>query len=72
MKKNAHVHPTKIYFFVLVVVLPLVSGCLTALAQSNPAAPAGAVTPQVDHFDVTQVDRSLDPCVDFYQYTCKK
>ena len=65
-------HPAKTCFFVLVVVLPLASACLTALAQSNPAAPAGIATPQLDHFDVTQVDRSLDPCVDFYQYTCKK
>jgi hypothetical protein len=45
------VHPAKTYFFVLAVVLPLVSGCLTALAQANPAAPPATVTPQLDHFD---------------------
>lgn len=27
---------------------------------------------QLDHFDLNAVDKSLDPCVDFYQYTCKK
>jgi hypothetical protein len=66
------VHPARTYFFVLAVVLPLVSGCLTALAQSNAAAPAGTVTPQLDHFDVTQVERDLDPCTDFYRYACQK
>jgi putative endopeptidase len=66
------VHSAMTRFFVMAVVLPLVADCLTALAQSNPAAPAATVTPQLDHFDVTQVDRGLDPCADFYQYACKK
>ena len=67
-------YPAKTYFLVLLLVSGLlVSGCLTAAAQSNPTPPApGAANPQLDHFDVTQIDRSLDPCVDFYQYTCQK
>jgi len=68
------VHTTKTYAAVLV----LVSGCLTVLAQSmlaqsKPAQPAPqAAISQLDHFDVAQVDSGLDPCVDFYEYTCKK
>jgi putative endopeptidase len=73
-KRSSCLHTAKTYAAVLV----LVSGCLIVLArpmlaQSKPVQPAAqAAAPQLDHFDITQVDNSLDPCVDFYQYTCKK
>lgn len=67
-------HTAKTY----TVILVLVSSCFTVLAQSmfaqsKPAQPAHpTAVPPLDHFDVTEVDSSLDHCVDFYQYTCKK
>jgi len=66
-KRGSCVHPVKTYLAILF----FASSCLVVLAQLNPAQPAPAI-PQLDHFDITEVDSSLDPCVDFYQYTCKK
>jgi putative endopeptidase len=47
-----------------------------AFAQDNSLKDSPDKTPdkapQLDHFSLDQLDHTIDPCVDFYQYTCKK
>src|SRR3954447_11420104 len=50
-------------------ILPLIFLCsaatfMTAQNQNLNTAP--------DHFDLNSIDKSLDPCTDFYAYSCKK
>src|SRR3954462_1237074 len=42
---------------------------LCAMAQTPPPADS---TPKLEKFDPTIIDKSKDPCQDFYAYTCSK
>ena len=48
-------------------------GWLVLLAASVCLAqPPAQKPPQLDRFDASMLDKSKDPCVDFYQYSCSK
>jgi len=55
--------------FARLVIVAVVLCPVLGLAQQMPAA---APAPKLEHFDPNMVDRTLDPCQDFYQYACSK
>jgi len=44
---------------------------LGSTAQTAPDSSTNSM-PSLQHFSIDQVDRSLDPCTDFFQYACSK
>ena len=45
-----------------------------SVAGPNPNPPDASSTemPKMERFNPDQVDKTLDPCNDFFEYTCKK
>jgi len=44
---------------------------MACVSLARAADPPDAI-PALEHFDPSQVDRTLDPCSDFFQYACSK
>ena len=52
-----------------ILIAPIV--LLFGVTLTSGWAESGNEVPSLNHFDPNQVDRSLDPCNDFFQYACK-
>jgi len=48
----------------------LLFSALLSVAQTAPSSSSSEFPKQIPSFDLTAMDKAVDPCVDFYQYTC--
>src|SRR5208283_277112 len=50
--------------------LTLLLAAVLSVAQTAPSASSPKIPKQIPSFDLTAIDKTADPCVDFYQYSC--
>ena len=62
----------RISFFLLLLTSPLALLSQTATSNSARVAEEKKSVPKLEHFDPNLVDRQLNPCDDFYKYSCNK
>ena len=62
----------RISFFLLLLTSPLALLSQTATSNSARVAEETKSVPKLEHFDPNLVDRQLNPCDDFYKYSCNK
>ncbi len=55
---------------ILFALLTLLAAILCAAQTAPSGSPASEFPKQIPGFDVTAMDKTADPCVDFYQYSC--
>src|SRR3954471_14270164 len=64
------------YFAALVLCLATSAALAQTIQSARPASASSGADqtnePKLEHFDPTLVDRTLDPCDDFYKYSCNK
>jgi endothelin-converting enzyme/putative endopeptidase len=56
----------------LFLAIPIFAIAAFSADPNSSPAPADSAAPKLEHFDPTLPDMNLDPCTDFYKYSCSK
>ncbi len=57
----------RVFSVLLIVVFCFAQSSTQSSAQTNPPS---SIPREIPIFDLNAIDKTIDPCVDFYQYSC--